>query len=62
MEEPSHKRYLNDYFTGKIAGSISRGELYNDDPVTQDARFVEQQHPCAELKQRDLKATKRKCR
>lgn len=39
MEEPSHKRYLNDYFTGKIADSISRGELYNDDPVTQDARF-----------------------
>lgn len=39
MEEPSHKRYLNDYFTGKIANSISRGELYNDDPVTQDARF-----------------------
>ena len=39
MEEPSHKRYLNDYFTGKIAGSISRGELYNDDSVTQDARF-----------------------
>lgn len=39
MEELSHKRYLNDYFTGKIAGSISRGELYNDDPVTQDARF-----------------------
>ena len=38
-EEPSHKRYLNDYFTGKIADSISRGELYNDDPVTQDARF-----------------------
>lgn len=39
MEESSHKRYLNDYFTGKIADSISRGELYNDDPVTQDARF-----------------------
>lgn len=39
MEEPSHKRYLNDYFTGKIADSISRGELYNDDPITQDARF-----------------------
>lgn len=39
MEEPSHKRYLNDYFTGKIADSISRGELYNDEPVTQDARF-----------------------
>lgn len=39
MEEPSHKRYLNDYFTGKIEESVSRGELYNDDPVTQDARF-----------------------
>ena len=39
MEEPSHKRYLNDYFTGKTEGSVSRGELYNDDPVTQDARF-----------------------
>ena len=39
MEEPSHKRYLNDYYTGKIEGSVSRGELYNDDPVTQDARF-----------------------
>ena len=39
MEEIPHKRYLNDYFTGKISGSISRGELYNDDPVTQDARF-----------------------
>ena len=39
MQEPSHKRYLNDYFTGKVEGSVSRGELYNDDPVTQDARF-----------------------
>lgn len=39
MEEVSHKRYLNDFFTGKYEGSVSRGELYNDDPVTQDARF-----------------------
>ena len=39
MDEPSHKRYLNDFFTGKYPGSDSRGELYNDDPVTQDARF-----------------------
>ena len=38
-DEPSHKRYLNDFFTGKHPGSDSRGELYNDDPVTQDARF-----------------------
>lgn len=39
IQEIPHKRYLNDYFTGKIPGGVSRGELYNDDPVTQDARF-----------------------
>lgn len=39
MNEPDHKKYLNDYFTGKWPGSPSRGELYNDDPVTRDARF-----------------------
>ena len=39
MEEIPHKRYLNDYFQGKTPDSVSRGELYNDDPVTQDARF-----------------------
>ena len=39
MEEPSHKKFLNDYFIGKFKGSVSRGELYNDDPVLQDARL-----------------------
>ena len=39
MEEVSHKKYLNDYFQGKVEGSVSRGELYNEDPVTGDARF-----------------------
>ena len=39
MEEIPHKRYLNYYFTGNVPGSVSRGELYNDDPVTKDARF-----------------------
>lgn len=39
MEEVPHKRFLNDYYTGKFQESVSRGELYNDDPVTQDARF-----------------------
>ncbi|HIX98796.1 MAG TPA: alpha-amylase family protein [Candidatus Dorea intestinigallinarum] len=39
MEEVSHKKYLNDYFQGKTPGSVSRGELYNEDPVTGDARF-----------------------
>lgn len=39
MEEVPHKKFLNDYFTGKLEGSVSRGELYNDDPRLGDARF-----------------------
>ena len=31
--------YLNGYFLGVSGDSNSRGELYNYDPVTQDARF-----------------------
>ena len=38
MEEVPHKQFLNDYFRG-FTGSASRGELYNEDPVTKDARF-----------------------
>ncbi len=39
IRERSHKQYLNDYFQGYAGGSNSRGELYNADPVTGDARF-----------------------
>ncbi len=39
MEERAHKKYLNDYFQGYDGSSCSRGELYNADPVTGDARF-----------------------
>ena len=39
MEEVPHKHYLNAYFKGLTEGSVSRGELYNADPVTGDARF-----------------------
>lgn len=39
MEERPHKQYINDFFTGTVEGSFSRGELYNADPVTGDARF-----------------------
>lgn len=39
MQEVPHKRFLNDYFLGKTENSASRGELYNDDPMTRDARF-----------------------
>lgn len=38
-EEVAHKKYLNDWFTGKWPGSDSRGELYNDDPRLGDARL-----------------------
>ena len=38
-DEVAHKKYLNDYFTGKWPGSDSRGELYNDDPRLGDARL-----------------------
>ena len=39
IEEVSHKKYMNDWFTGKWPGSWSRGELYNDDPRLGDARL-----------------------
>ncbi|GFI23816.1 amylosucrase [Lachnospiraceae bacterium] len=39
MEERAHKKYLNDYFQGYDGDSCSRGELYNADPITGDARF-----------------------
>ena len=39
IDEAAHKRYLNDWFTGKFPGSDARGELYNDDPRLGDARL-----------------------
>ena len=39
IREVSHKKYLNDYLTGKWPGSPARGELYNDDPSLGDARL-----------------------
>ena len=38
MEEVPHKKYLNDYFRG-YTGADARGELYNEDLVTGDARL-----------------------
>jgi len=37
--EVSHKRYLNEFLTGKYPGSFARGELYNSDPSSGDARL-----------------------
>ena len=39
QEEVPHKRFLNDYLTGRLEGSPARGELYNDDPRLGDARL-----------------------
>lgn len=39
MEEVPHKKFLNAYFTGNWPGSLARGELYNDDPASGDARL-----------------------
>ena len=39
IDERAHKKYLNDYFQGYAGDSNSRGELYNADPTTGDARF-----------------------
>ena len=39
IDEVAHKKYLNDWFTGRWPGSNSRGELYNDDPRLGDARL-----------------------
>ena len=38
-DEALHKKYLNDYLTGRWPGSPSRGDLYNDDPRLRDARL-----------------------
>ena len=39
QQEVPHKKFLNDYFTGKWPDSPARGELYNDDPRLGDARL-----------------------
>ena len=39
QNEVPHKKYLNDYLTGRWPGSPARGELYNDDPRLGDARL-----------------------
>ena len=39
INEVAHKKYLNEWFTGRWPGSDGRGELYNDDPRQGDARL-----------------------
>lgn len=39
IDETAHKKFLNDWFQGHWEGSVSRGELYNDDFASRDARL-----------------------
>ena len=39
IDEVAHKKFLNSYFTGGCFDSTARGELYNDDPASGDARL-----------------------
>ncbi len=39
QQEVPHKKFLNDWFTGRLPESPSLGELYNDDPRLGDARL-----------------------
>ena len=38
IDEVAHKKYLSDFFTGNYENSFARGELYNADPTSGDAR------------------------
>ena len=39
IDQTAHKRYLNAYFCGEWKDSLARGERYNDDPHSGDARL-----------------------
>ena len=39
IQEVPHKNFLNQYLTGHASGSTARGELYNSDPASGDARL-----------------------
>ncbi|MPQ96404.1 alpha-amylase [Modestobacter sp. I12A-02628] len=34
-----HRRFLNDFFSGRFPGSFARGELFQENPATGDARI-----------------------
>lgn len=59
IEEVPHKKYLNDFLTGKYPNSFARGELYNDDPVWETQDSAEQLLPSAESSEPDLKEMKK---
>lgn len=60
IAEAPHKKYLNDYFRGYVEGSDARGELYNDDPVLQDARLCGTTASCVDLRRQALSRMRRR--
>jgi amylosucrase len=40
LDGPSHRRFLSDYYAGGFPGSFARGALFQDNPVTGDARIA----------------------
>jgi amylosucrase len=38
LDGPSHRRFLSDFYAGRFPGSFARGALFQDNPVTGDAR------------------------
>ncbi len=39
VDPPLHRRYLNAFYSGRFAGSFARGELFQENPQTGDARI-----------------------
>jgi amylosucrase len=40
LDGPSHRRFLSDFYAGGFPGSFARGALFQDNPVTGDARIA----------------------
>ena len=38
LDGPSHRRFLSDFYAGRFPGSFARGALFQENPVTGDAR------------------------
>jgi amylosucrase len=38
LDGPAHRRFLSDFYAGRFPGSFARGALFQDNPVTGDAR------------------------
>jgi amylosucrase len=39
LDGPAHRRFLNDFYSGRFPGSFARGALFQENPLTGDARI-----------------------